>query len=1084
MRFALNRLLLGLLLIALASGILLVSDLNHRVVRSDLPRVAIFQFSTRPLLDEAVGGVLDGLKAEGFVDGQGMKVERFNAENDLPTANTIARSIVDRDYDLVITASTPILQVFAGANQSGKVNHVFCAVTDPFGAGVGISRTDPLEHPKHLAGIGTFQPVEATFRIAKQLYPELKRVGEAWNPAEACSEACTVKARAICKELGIELVEANVDSSAGVRETVNSLISRGVQAVWIGGDNTVEMAVDSIVEAARKAGIPVFSNSPANVGHGLLFALGADYVEVGKTAGVLAGKILKGLDPATVRIEDVMPQYMALNLGALKGLRDPWRVPPDLLASAAEVLDENGVALKPRDAVPVPKPAAGREYKIGLVYFGPDPGVDAGIQGLLDGLARLGFIAGKNLQVRKAHAQGEIANIPQIIRNYDNSGLDLIVPLTTPCLTAALSGASHTPVVFTVVYDPIAAGAGASYEKHHANVTGVGSFPPVEETMATVQRVVPGIKVLGTLYNPSEANSVKVVEMAREVTKALGIRLEELSIANSNEAHQAAQVLVTRGAQAFWITGDNTALQAFTAIAKVAQDHRLPLINNDIDFLPQGALVSVGVGFYEAGLAAAEPAARVLGGRSPGEIPMANVVVVKRGLNFAAARQIGYSFPAQMVDSADVFANLDERLARPARIAWLPLPDRQADRQALEALLNGLAACGLRQHKDFEMLPVSHDASLVPDLTVGFNLEKGDLNKEAAVLNLPTGPDLPGAAGKSAVRVARLLAGGSKAEGPSAGTAPAAARSTAASGQTFRKWNIHFVNYVEAAHVEEALEGFFQQFRELGMVDGRDYSMKITNAQGDMATLMTLIDSAVTDRAELIIVTSTPTLQAALKRAGSIPILFTNVANPVLVGAGQSFEKHLPNVTGISTMSDFNEMVRVVKECLPSARTIGTLFVPSEINSVCFKDELAKAAEKVGMKLISMPVSNPSEVPIAASSLSTRGIEAYCQISDNLCDAAFAGISRTAHNEKKPLFAFVTSLAVQQGAAIAVARDYRQGGRDLAARAVSFLRGASLSGIPFRYIDKTLITINFKNAELCGLRIPPPLLARADRIIR
>ncbi len=351
----LNRLVFGLLLIALTSAILLFSDTKPRVVRSESQRVAIFQFASRPLLDECVGGVLDGLRAEGFVDGQGMKVEKFNAENDLPTANMIARLIVGRDYDLVITASTPCMQIFAGANQKGTVTHVFCAVTDPFGAGVGISREDPRKHPKHLAGIGTFQPVERTFRTAKQLYPGLKRVGEAWNPAEACSEACTLKARAICRELGIELVEANVDSSSGVREAVSSLAARGVQAIWIGGDNTVEIAVDSVVEVARKANIPVFSNSPASLGRGLLFAMGADYVEVGEAAGVLAGKILKGLDPGSVPIEDVMPHRLALNLGTLKGLRDPWRVPPDLFASAADVLDQNGVALKQPAAARVPK---------------------------------------------------------------------------------------------------------------------------------------------------------------------------------------------------------------------------------------------------------------------------------------------------------------------------------------------------------------------------------------------------------------------------------------------------------------------------------------------------------------------------------------------------------------------------------------------------------------------------------------------------------------------------------------------------------------------------------------------------------
>ena len=188
-------------------------------------------------------------------------------------------------------------------------------------------------------------------------------------------------------------------------------------------------------------------------------------------------------------------------------------------------------------------------------------------------------------------------------------------------------------------------------------------------------------------------------------------------------------------------------------------------------------------------------------------------------------------------------------------------------------------------------------------------------------------------------------------------------------------------------------------------------------------------------------------------------------------------------MSGISTISSFDAMVKVVKECLPSARTLGILFVPSEVNSVCFKDELATSAEKLSMKVITMPISSSSEVPIAANSLAVCGIDAYCQISDNLCDSSFPGISRTAQNLKKPLFAFVTSL-VDQGAVIAVARDYRQGGRDLAARTASFLKGASLRDMPFGYIDKTVITISTKNAALYGLEIPAELLARADRVIR
>src|SRR5439155_10365425 len=133
----------------------------------------------------------------------------------------------------------------------------------------------------------------------------------------------------------------------------------------------------------------------------------------------------------------------------------------------------------------------------------------------------------------------------------------------TPCLTGACAVVKQTPVVFTYVYDPLAAGAGKSFTEHLPNVTGIGSFPPIADMVEMIRKLVPKARVVGTIYNASEANSRKVVEVARGAFSAGGIRLEEAAITNSSEVFQAAQALAARGVGAFWITGDNTALLAF-----------------------------------------------------------------------------------------------------------------------------------------------------------------------------------------------------------------------------------------------------------------------------------------------------------------------------------------------------------------------------------------------------------------------------------------------------------------------------------------------------------------------------------------
>ena len=650
MIFVVKRLALGFCLITLAVGFLLLSDWNRRSdSRQAIPRVAILQHASQPVLDEGVHGMLQGLAEGGFKDGETVAIQRFNAENDTPTENAIAREVTDGRFDLILTASTLSLQAVAGANRAGGTKHVFGLVLDPFGAGVGISREDPLNHPKHLVGYGSMQPVGEAFRLARQLLPSLSTVGVVWNPAESNSQASTRKAREASVQLGIRLLEATVDNSSGVAEAAGSLISRGVQALWVGGDVTVLVALDGVISAAKKAGIPVFTNIPPSAQRGALFDFGANHEEIGRLTGELAANILQGADPAAIPVKNVVPEMFIVNPGALAGLRQPWRLPEEVRRRADAVVE--GSALK-RTARAIRTPSPGRMYKVGIAYFGPDPGVDAGMQGLLDGLRDLGFVEGQNLEVKKAHAQGEMSNIPSILQNYANQDLDLLVPMTTPLLTGTIGLVKKKPAVFTVVYDPIAAGAGPTRDNHVPNVTGVGSFPPIPDTVQLIRDLVPGVRTVGTVYNSSEANSRKVIEVARDEFRRRGIKLEEVAITNTSEVFQAAQVLTARNIQAFWITGDNTVLQAFEGVVKVANERRLPLIINDPEFTDRGALACAGLGFYQSGHAAAALAARVMLGEDPRHIPIEEVAVKKLVLNEQVARKLGVTFSAALLKQA------------------------------------------------------------------------------------------------------------------------------------------------------------------------------------------------------------------------------------------------------------------------------------------------------------------------------------------------------------------------------------------------------------------------------------------------
>ncbi len=315
-----------MLALILTASVLLILDFGNRTAhqKKDLYSIAIFKINSRLILDETEHGILEALADKGFVDGKNCHIKVFSPEGDMPTANMIAQNIVSNPFDLVITISTPALQVMANANKKGKLLHVFSTVTDPYIAGVGITGSAPDEHPPHLVGIGTFQPVEKAFDIAKQMKPDLKKVGTVWCTSEVCSEACVRLARKKCRELDIDLVEAGIESTTQILEAAMSLTSRGVEALWLGGDNVVESGIDQLINAAAKAKIPLFTNNPYRVYGNALFGVGADYFEVGKAAGSLAADILNGKPTNEIGVGNVVPNKLVINREALKNITQKW----------------------------------------------------------------------------------------------------------------------------------------------------------------------------------------------------------------------------------------------------------------------------------------------------------------------------------------------------------------------------------------------------------------------------------------------------------------------------------------------------------------------------------------------------------------------------------------------------------------------------------------------------------------------------------------------------------------------------------------------------------------------------------------
>ena len=293
-----------------------------------------------------------------------------------------------------------------------------------------------------------------------------------------------------------------------------------------------------------------------------------------------------------------------------------------------------------------------RIYHIAFASFGPDEAADNAIKGYLDGLSSEGFEEGRNLEVLRKHAFGEIGMLPQMMQSLEAQDLDLIVPMSTPGLAAAFGAVKKTPMVFVYTYDPLGAGAGKSLEEHLPNVTGVASFPPIEETMKIIVQLFPKTRKIGTVYNASESNSVKAKGVAQTALKSMGLELEAVTAGSTADVFMATKALIAKEPDVVWVTGDNTVLQALEGVVKPVSEAGIPLFLNDPEFVDRGALVGVGIGWHESGFAAGKMAARVLRGESPSQIPIVEIARRRIVINDELAKEMGVVIPPELAEEA------------------------------------------------------------------------------------------------------------------------------------------------------------------------------------------------------------------------------------------------------------------------------------------------------------------------------------------------------------------------------------------------------------------------------------------------
>ena len=257
-------------------------------------KIGVLQLTEHPALDASNKGFVDALDEAGIT----YNIDQQNAQNDQSACQTIAHKLVNDGNDLILAIATPAAQAVAGATD--EIPIVGTAITDFASAGLVQSNDKP---GKNVTGSSDLTPVADQFDLLVKLLPQAKTVGVLYCTAESNSDVQVKLADQAAANHGLKLVRYSVSSSNEIQQVVESMVGK-VDVVYTPTDNTIAAGMTTVAMIANDNKLPTICGEEGMVDNGGLATYGINYEELGKLAGQMAVKILKGESkPADMAIE-------------------------------------------------------------------------------------------------------------------------------------------------------------------------------------------------------------------------------------------------------------------------------------------------------------------------------------------------------------------------------------------------------------------------------------------------------------------------------------------------------------------------------------------------------------------------------------------------------------------------------------------------------------------------------------------------------------------------------------------------------------------------------------------------------------
>jgi ABC-type uncharacterized transport system substrate-binding protein len=283
------------------------------------------------------------------------------------------------------------------------------------------------------------------------------------------------------------------------------------------------------------------------------------------------------------------------------------------------------------------------------------------------------------------------------------------------------------------------------------------------------------------------------------------------------------------------------------------------------------------------------------------------------------------------------------------------------------------------------------------------------------------------------------------------------------------------------------IEAFRQGLRDLGYVEGKNITLEIRGGEANPDRISDLTAELIGLRVDIIVAGAGNAVHAAKEATSAIPIVMRYGGDPVHAGFVASLAHPGGNVTGVASINSglSGKRLELLAEVVPESKRIAVL-APRNRNrfmATAEYKEMEAAARVLGVKLQIVSAQDPDTIDNAFVAMTKERAQALIVIPTTRYFQNREHIIKQA-TKNRLASVYPHSVWVESGGLLSYGADFRDENRRLAIFVDKILKGAKPADLPVERPKKFEFVINLKTAKQIGLKIPPNLLARADRVIR